>query len=200
MKYFYKLITCYMIDYNHSTNLGNIRRQFVGYSCPWRRNEKWNSRHTAMRRINMVSSSTTCYHPILIFCDLILTRNVVCWMPMNTTTNYGVWLDEKMNLRSHNGRGSIKKYVIRSYVHEWYRGNWLATQTLGEPGPLLDLVYAPSSGMSDNVGSTTSFFSIHQWWYTLDRMITYVSLYTQVCYLHNRRNNRMEKFHWTMPH
>ena len=31
MKYFYKLITYYMIDYNQSNNTGNIRKQVVGY-------------------------------------------------------------------------------------------------------------------------------------------------------------------------
>ena len=31
MKYFHKLITYYMTDYNHSINTGNIRRQVVGY-------------------------------------------------------------------------------------------------------------------------------------------------------------------------
>ena len=29
MKYFHKLITYYMIDYNHSNNTGNIRRQVI---------------------------------------------------------------------------------------------------------------------------------------------------------------------------
>ena len=30
-KYFHKLITYYMIDYNHSNNIANIRRKIVGY-------------------------------------------------------------------------------------------------------------------------------------------------------------------------
>ena len=37
MKYFHKLITYYMIDYNHSNNNGNIRRQVVGYMMSLKR-------------------------------------------------------------------------------------------------------------------------------------------------------------------
>ena len=40
MKYFYKLVTYYMIDYNHSINLGNIRRQVVGYIMSMKRKRR----------------------------------------------------------------------------------------------------------------------------------------------------------------
>ena len=40
MKYFYKLITYYMIDYNHSINSGNIRRQVVGYIMSLKRKRR----------------------------------------------------------------------------------------------------------------------------------------------------------------
>ena len=40
MKYFYKLTTYYMIDCNHSINLGKIRRQVVGYVMSMKRKQR----------------------------------------------------------------------------------------------------------------------------------------------------------------
>ena len=40
MKYYHKLITYYMIDYNHSNNTGNIRRQVVGYIMSMKRKRR----------------------------------------------------------------------------------------------------------------------------------------------------------------
>ena len=40
IKYFFKLITCYMSDYNCSINLGNIRRQVVQYIMSLKRKRR----------------------------------------------------------------------------------------------------------------------------------------------------------------
>ena len=40
MKYFYKLITYYMIDYNHSSNILNFKRQIVGYIMSLKRKRR----------------------------------------------------------------------------------------------------------------------------------------------------------------
>ena len=78
IKYFHKLITHYIIDYNHNNDTDNIRRKVVGYIMSLKRNEKRNSRHATLRRINIISCSTMCYRLILIFCGLILARDIVC--------------------------------------------------------------------------------------------------------------------------
>ena len=40
MRYFHKLITFYMIDYNHSNNIDNNRRQVVGYITSMKRKQR----------------------------------------------------------------------------------------------------------------------------------------------------------------
>ena len=42
MKYFYKLITYYIIDYNHYNSITNIRRQVVGYIMHMKKKQRTN--------------------------------------------------------------------------------------------------------------------------------------------------------------
>ena len=158
MKYFYKLITYYMIDYNNSSNTRNIKRQVVGYIMSLEKNKEWNLRQIALRRINIISCSTTWYHPILIFYGLLLTRDVV----LNANEyNY--------NLRNVIGQEDeykvtkwtwLNKQVCNTLLSSWMISRKLVDHTnIGRAiGRLLNLVYAPSVGMRNSVGSATTFF------------------------------------------
>ena len=84
---FFKFITYYM--FNNSYNIGtwNIRRQVVGYIMSLKRkrriklkanSHKENNYHLMFN--NVLTSDSDLYNPIL-------TKDVVCLMQLNTTTN-----------------------------------------------------------------------------------------------------------------
>ena len=108
-----------------------------------------------------------------------------------------MWLGERIIPKSQSRHGSINKCVTPFYVHRWYHGNW---STLEEPLTIYLISYMQHLCQWGAVLDLQPHFSIYQWCYTLDWMIIYiyVNLYTKTCYLHYWRNNRMEKFHWTM--
>ena len=107
MKYFHKFITYYMIDYNQSNNTGNIRRQVVVYIMSLKRKRRM--------KLKACSPEEGKYH--LMFnnvvpsdSDLLCTNiHKRCCMLNANEYNYKLRSvrDEKMNLRSQNGRGSI---------------------------------------------------------------------------------------------
>ena len=63
-------------------------------------------------------------------------------------------------------------------------------------GCMLDKVYVPHISMR-GIMDLQPHFSVHQWYHTQDPRIiyVYVNLYMTACYLHHRKNNRMENFH-----
>ena len=75
--------------------------------------------------------------------------------------------------------------------------SWIISQALVDCtdigrsiGCITDEVYTPSTvSIRGSIGSTTSFFYIHQWYYTQDLMIIYVyiNLYMKACYLHHQK-------------
>ena len=155
MKYFYKFIAYYMIDYNHSSNIGNIRRQVVGYIMSLKKKLKANN-HEENK-----------YH--LMFNNVLSPDSDL----LQTNTHKGCCLlnanEYNYKLRSVIGQEDefkvtkwtwFNKQVPDTLLCSWMISRKLVDHTnIGRAiARLLDLVYAPSAGMRDSVGSTTLFF------------------------------------------
>ena len=106
-----------------------------------------------------------------------------------------------MILQPTSEHGSINKYVTHVCVHGWYHRYWLIIPTWEELLVVYLIRYIHCLCQWGTVSDLQHHFPIHQWYYTQDPMISYiyVDLCMKACYFHHQRNNKMEKFHWTMP-
>ena len=116
--YFYQLTTYYMIDYNHSINLGNIRTKVVRYIMSLKRKQRM--------KLNAYSHQENKYH--LMFNNLLSYDSDL----LRTNTHKGCCM---LNANEYNFklRSVIGGDMTRSYINGWYHRSWLTTQTLEEP-------------------------------------------------------------------
>ena len=159
MKYFYKLATYYIIDCNHSINSGNIRRQVVGYIMSMKRKRRM--------KLKAYSPEENKYH--LMFNNVLSSNSDL--LQRNTHKGCCILNANKYNykLRSVIEQEDGSKVTKWTWFNRQVRGtllySWMILRKLVDHtnigraiGRLLNLVYAPSKGMTDSVGSTTSFF------------------------------------------
>ena len=186
IKYFRKLITQYITDYNHSTDTDKIRRQLVGYIMSLKRKQR--------TKLKVSSPEEDKHH--LMFNNVLPSDSDLLY----TNTHKGCWLlnanEYNYKLRSVIGQEDESKVTKWKLLNKQVRDTLLCSQirsrklvdhtNIGRAiGHLLSLVYAPSAGMRA-VSDLQHHSFIHQWWCTLDQMITYIyiSSYTKVCCLH----------------
>ena len=159
MRYFHKLIAYYIIDYKHYNNINNIRRQVVGYIMSMKRKRRTNLKARYHEQDK--------YH--LMFNNMLPSdSDLLC-----TNTHKGYYLfnvnEYNYKLRSVIGREDESKVTkwtwFNKQVHDTLLWSWMISRKLVDGSiigrafrRLLDLVYAPSAGMRNSVGSTTSFF------------------------------------------
>ena len=159
MKYFYKLIAYYIIDYDHYNNINNVQRQVIGYIMSMKRKRRTNlktryqERDTYQLMFNNILPSNS---------DLLCT---------NTHRGYCLLSANEYNykLRSVIGQEDVSKVTKWTWFNKQVRDmlfcSWMISRKLvggsnirRAIGHLLDLIYPPSAGMRNSVGSTTSFF------------------------------------------
>ena len=158
MKYFYKLIAYYMINYNHSSSVRIIRRQVVGYIMSLKRK----------RRMKLKANNHTENKYHLMFNNILSSDADL----LQTNTHKGCCMlnvnEFNYKLRSAIGQEDESKVTIWTWfneqVHDTLLCSWMISHkkvdhtNIGRAiGRLIDLIYAPTAGMRDSVGSTTSF-------------------------------------------
>ena len=158
MKYFRKLITYYVINYDHHNNINNIRRQVMGYIMSMKRKQRticksrYRERDIYQLMFNHVLPSNS---------DLL-----------HTNTHKGCCL---LNANKYNDK--LRSVIGQEYISEvtkWTRFNqqvrdtlfcsWMVSLKLVDGSNirraierLLNLIYVSSAGIRNSVGSTTSF-------------------------------------------
>ena len=158
MKYFYKLIAYYIIDYNHYNNINNIRRQVVGYIMSMKRKRR--------TKLKTWSPEQDKYH--IMFNNVLPSdSDILC-----TNTHKGCCLlnanEYNYKLRSVIGKEDVSKVTkwmwFNKQAHATLFCSWMISRKLVDSsntgraiGRLLNLAYAPLAGMRNSVGSTTSF-------------------------------------------
>ena len=161
VKYFHKLIAYYTIDYAHYNNINNILRQVIGYIMSMKRKQRTNlkaqyrERDKCQLMFNNVLSSDS---------DILCTdtHKGCCLLSTN---------EYSYKLRSVIGREDESKVTKWTWFNKQVRNTLFCSWTISRKlvdgsnigraiGRLLDLVYTPSAGMRNSVGSTTSFFHI----------------------------------------
>ena len=159
MKYLHKLIAYYIIEYNHYNSINNIRKQVIGYIMSMKRKRRSNLKARNPKQDK--------YH--LMFNNVLPSdSDLLC-----TNTHKGCCLlninEYNCKLRSVIGLEDESKVTKWTWYNKQVRDtllcSWMVSRKLVDGtnigrsiGRLLDLVYAPSSGMRNSVGSTTSFF------------------------------------------
>ena len=159
MKYFCKLITYYVINYNHHNNINNFQRQVMGYIMSMKRKRRtivksqYQERDIYQLMFNHVLPSNS---------DLLYTNTHKGCCLLNTN-------EYNDKLRSVIGQEYVSEVTKWTWFNQQVRDtlfcSWMASQKLVDGpniwraiGRLLDLVYAPSAGMRNSGESTTSFF------------------------------------------
>ena len=146
MKYFYKIITSYMIDYNHSSNTDNIRRQVTGYIMSMKRKQGM--------KLKTYTPEESKYH--LMFNNMLPSDSDL----LQTNTHKGCYV---MNANEYNYKprsmigqedeSKVKKWIwFNTQVHDTLLFSWMISRKLVDHtnfgraiGRLIDLIYAPSA-------------------------------------------------------
>ena len=159
MKYFHKFVTYYMVGYNHSNNIDNIRRQVVGYITSMKMKQRM--------KIKACSPEQDKYH--LMFNNVLPSDSDL----LRTNTHKGCCMlnANEYNYELRNVIGREHEYEVTNWtcfnkqVCDMLLCSWMISQKLVDHtnieraiGRLFDLVYALSVSMRDSIGSTTSFF------------------------------------------